>query len=97
MKPRLLTLSAIMLFALAGSGQTASKQANASVAAHKRRSQRARGSSSSAPSPPQASPSWQSVAPAVSATTVASRVDPVVATPSLRSRSRACRASFDLG
>ncbi len=36
MKPRLLTLSAIMLFALAGWGQTASKQANASVAAHKR-------------------------------------------------------------
>ncbi len=37
MSPLLLTLSAIMLFALAGWGQTSSRrQANASVAAHKR-------------------------------------------------------------
>ena len=37
MRPLLLTLSAIMLFALAGWGQTAAgQQANASVAAHRR-------------------------------------------------------------
>lgn len=37
MRSLVLTLSAIMLFALAGWGQTAaSQQANASVAAHKR-------------------------------------------------------------